>query len=216
MITCENISSQGEGFWAGTGPSPQEVGERLGSFRDAMGLHPSEFKVVVGVRRQDQMLASRYSQHSLHREAASQQDFEQRVADILEPTPVRTGHQWLYYDEVWRALGEITGPNNLLMYSQEGLSADMPGVLRDLGHRLSGDEGALLRRLDGGKAGKTTNSKSKGADSWKLGRSDRTLILNARMKRLILDHFAESNRLLVRQTGLLLDHETEQSNSVMH
>lgn len=133
IITCENISSQGEGFWAGTGPSPLEVGEQLRSFRDAAGLKPYEFKVLVGVRRQDQMLASRYSQYSLHFEDSSQEDFETRAAAILEATSIQSGHRWLYYDHVWHDLGQIFGPNSVCMYSQEGLSADLPAVLKGFG-----------------------------------------------------------------------------------
>lgn len=194
MISCENIASQSGGFWNGSGPSPSEVAKFLHGIRDAASIEANDLKILVGVRRQDQMLGSRYSEKAETDKSCSQEDFERRVKFILESGNQKPAHNWLYYDVVEQAFSYSFGKENLLMVSQEALASDPRTVIERIGGFCSKNlVDALDVAIERGKIS-SVNKKSSGSDRWKMGDVAGGLTLSPEMKDLILSHFAGSNK----------------------
>lgn len=198
MITNENINSHGEGFWGGSGPSSLNVGKYLRELRDAASVASPTFKIIFGVRRQDQMLASRYSQFASARAGCSQKDFEQRVSFILESASRLPGHRWLYYDMVKSDLEECFGEENVFIFSQEALLSDPEFVVERMGDFCSLDFSSALKEARNRGNFKSVNRKSMGKDRWKLNDVEDGFFLPEELKNSILKHFHKSNELFTK------------------
>ena len=81
VVSDENISVKAEGFWTGGGAGPERLAGRLAALRPTC-REAGPLRVIIGIRRQDQWLASRYAESSKHFPAFGQGDFDRRMAAI--------------------------------------------------------------------------------------------------------------------------------------
>ena len=97
LLSDENISISATGFWLGRGNAPTEFARRLSEL--ALGLHPglAPIKLIVGIRRQDRWLASRYAQSSTQSAAYTQQDFDRRMREVAAAPAIPSPFAWLDY-----------------------------------------------------------------------------------------------------------------------
>lgn len=201
LVSSENISLL-PSFWSGRGASPREVAERLLFLTEAAGVGSHRMKIIMGVRRQDQMLASRYSQLASARPECTQEGFEKSIAFILDKAAETAAFRWLYFDICKREIEEVVGAENLCIYPAERLASDPESVVSKLGDFCETDFlPSLKEAIAEGKLRKV-NRKSVAPDQWKLGQSKERLSLGPELKAAILDHFHESNVRFRSLTGL--------------
>ena len=203
VVSNENISSRADGFWDGSGPSPDRVATLLAKLSDAAGFPRSDVRIILGVRRQDQMLASRYAQGASVKEHYSQDGFEARVNDILNLGKALPGHQWLYYDKVLDAFESTFGHNNVLSLSVPRLEQNPEIEIARLGQFCKSDFSAVLAAAIASGKIRSVNRKSTDIEEWMLGNTQR-LVLHPNIKARILSHFAGSNFTLFNKTCISL------------
>lgn len=201
IVSNENIASQSEGFWRGTGPSPSSVAKSLLTISTAAGFKPNEIKIIFGVRRQDQMLASRYSQGSTTKPTYSQDGFNELVNELTSDTAIKSGHEWLYFDRTLELFRSIFGIENVLSYSVKDLDLQPDIVIASISGFCEFDfSEALASSIAAGKL-KSSNKKSIGTDKWILGTVNKELTVSDQLKQKILTHFDASNNRFMTMTG---------------
>jgi hypothetical protein len=83
-------------------------------------------KVIMGIRRQDQYLASRYATHGWLAEKPGQADFERQALEIIDPEKrYFMDGVWLDYSATHDLIAEVVGEKNVLLLPLEQL-ADQP------------------------------------------------------------------------------------------
>ena len=203
VVSDENISGRAIQFWHGKGPGPAQLAERLAALGQDLGHLFSTMRVVIGIRRQDQWLASRYAESSTVFENFDQQDFDQRMADISRLDPLGPVFDWLDYRKVHEVFGHALGAENLLVISMERLRSEPESTLKDLGEFVGVPE--LLqtyKKLVEHDVNVMRNKLSSGNDSWQLRRDGSLLHLTPKLQGDILARLAESNQALDRLVSL--------------
>ncbi len=188
LISDENISVLADTFWTGRDAPPDLLAERLAGLahRTPFGMP----RVIIGIRRQDQWLASRYAESSKHFPEFSQDDFTQRMARLTATEVLPGPLGWLDYDHVEKTFAAALGRENVLLLPLEQLSN--PQVFASLGDLLDLDLGSPPSAA---KAGRHRNQLSQGENVWKM-RGGGELRLEPDVQADILSRFAASNAAL--------------------
>jgi hypothetical protein len=83
-------------------------------------------KVIIGIRRQDQYLGSRYATYGWLTEAPGQDDFERQTLEIIDPEKrYFLDGVWLDYKTTHELIADVVGERNVLLLPLERL-ADEP------------------------------------------------------------------------------------------
>lgn len=203
VVSDENISGRAIEFWHSKGPGPAQLAKRLGELsQDLTDLFPTT-RVIIGIRRQDQWLASRYAESSTVFDNFCQSDFDRRLLDLSQRDPLGPVFDWLDFHKVHAIFSQALGPENLLMVSMERLGTEPESTLEDMGEFL-GELGlpGLYRKLVADDVGVVRNTLSAGNDTWRLRRDGSPLRLTPELQGAILTRLAESNRALNRLVSL--------------
>jgi hypothetical protein len=113
---------------------PCQLAAHVRGLQAAAARYDLEIRLIIGIRRQDGYLCSRYANLSDRIEGASQADFEQQVRDILNMSSrYFIDGVWLDFEATAQMLAEAVGGNNLLILSLEQLSDHPAAYLGALG-----------------------------------------------------------------------------------
>lgn len=203
IISDENISLDGKSIWLDEGPTPIEVAMRLGRWAQnsaTSGHYP--VRLILGIRRQDQWLASRYAQSAGGLDGFCQSDFERRLQRVCEQE-LQGAMQWLDYARARRALATVFGDENVLLIPIESVSMAPLQTLDSLGRFIGRPSLAEAYRRTAPKDTriKPRNRLATGPNTWKLrGGDDITLTETLSMR--IRMRFGNSNQTLASDTGL--------------
>lgn len=204
VISSENISVSRTAFWTGVHVGPETVAARLGNLVAALRVPAESVRVMIGVRRQDRWLASRYAGSSASFPDFTQHDFERRARAIIDSTTPYPAIGWLEYDRVHAAFSSVFGAHALLFIPMERLKVDASGVMESISNLLGGIDLTAAyeanRTADGAIAARNVNSRD--GESWPLRNGAGTLTLDARLASDILAHFGDSNTRFERATGV--------------
>lgn len=150
--------------------------------------------LLVSIRRQADVFASRYAQGSARRLGASQADFEERVRGYISKTqtyqqPNYHGHGITRnYEHLWRAMVETVGVENILMLPYEMMKEDLSSFMGEWLSFMNIDMSAtaLVGEAREGEKLKKRNVRSSSADRWSLRPRSRegARVVNARPTRL--------------------------------
>lgn len=128
---------------------------QLVELRSIASRHQLTIRVLIGIRRQDEILAAEYAQQSYNLLFPSQRDFESKVRTYLG-----FADEYLEYSKLFTALSEILGGHNVLMY-------DLP-TLRDRRAIEAIGEFCGLSGMQALKDWSRVNSLRSGRNSWSL------------------------------------------------
>ena len=187
ILSDENISIDSRLFWTGQGGSPRQVAERLGRIQDALKVR---IRLLIGIRRPDQWLASRYAESSKKNSTFSQADFERRVAHIVNSQQDDASYGWLDHEALQTIFVRIFGSDQVFIYATEQLADSPVKVLSAMGQFADGLDfvGCYQTLLDAGDK-VFANKLSTGANTWKLFGDDTGLRLGPTTQALILSRF---------------------------
>lgn len=194
IVAAENMSVSRTSFWKGRGVGPCQVAERLDKMRNVLGRDAQDFRIVVGVRRQDRWLASRYAGSSASFSGFSQEDFEKRLNEIASSPVLSPPYDWLDYAWVREAFARYFAKDEFMFVPTEQLDTDTATVLGKLGKFLGNID--LLAPLDAAQAPDGTARRNVHATSpnrWPLRNGKGDVTLTESLSRKILDRFARSN-----------------------
>ena len=196
VVSDENISGRAIRFWKGKGVGPEQLAERLSELRDDVRDVFPTVRVIIGIRRQDQWLASRYAESSTVFQEFDQPDFDRRISELSQKHDFEPAYQWLDFHKVHSVFSTVLGSENLLMLSMERLSVEPEIALAELGSFI----GVPMRLVHTYKDlidenGRVVRNKlSSGSDTWRMRRADSTLHLKKPSQHSILARMADSNR----------------------
>ena len=199
IVSDENISGRGIQFWHGRGPGPKQVSARLAALGQSLKDCFPTLRVIIGIRRQDQWLASRYAECSTDFDTFSQSDFSPRIETIAQLDPLGPVFDWLDYYKVYSLFSQALGRDNVFMCSVERLRAEPESTLKDLGEFV--DERNFTQVFDTlieEGVNVIRNKLSSGNNTWSLRRDRSALWLSPELQKVILTRFAESNKALDR------------------
>jgi len=191
LVSDENIAMSAGGFWQGMGPEPLRVAARIA------GIMPrGQARVVIGIRRQDQWLASRYAESSRRLAGLDQADFDRRMREIAATPSLKGPLAWLDYGGVHDRFSAALGQENVKLVSLERIVAAPADTIRELGDFIG------AARLEGARAPKPSrsgrNRLSKGPNTWRMRKGGGALRLSPEVEAALLDRFARSNDALAR------------------
>lgn len=197
VVSDENISGRAIRFWKGKGVEPARLADRLGILGAELSDLFTSCRVIVGVRRQDQWLASRYAESSTVFPDFGQQDFDRRMIDISHRKALGPVFDWLDFHKVHALLADALGIQNVLMLSMERLVAEPEAALADLGEFVGqADLLETYRKLIRDDVDVVRNSLSAGGDTWRLRRDNSLLHLSSEIRQALLGRLADSNSAL--------------------
>lgn len=206
VVANENVSLQAGGFWRGEGTAAGRLALRLADLASRLGDDFGPTRVIIGIRRQDQWLASRYSQSSKKLPDFGQADFERRMAEIADGAPLNGPLSWLDYAAVRDAFAAALGVENIMMLPLERMAAAEAETLDALGRFLGGVrfETGGREKSDPAEAyvGTRRNQRSEGENAWKMKTEGETLHLPAALAAEVLARFASSNAALGERVAL--------------
>jgi hypothetical protein len=199
IVSDENISVRSGGFWRGEGPSPERVAARISGLAGALGGRFGPVRVMLGLRRQDRWLASRYAASARHAMEFCQEDFERRLREILAERRLPGPLGWLDHARVCRAFVAQLGGHGLIVVREEKLDGRPVRTLERLGKELGGLDLARTHRRLKRKAERADTNRLAGPDgTWSFkGRSGK-LCLPKDLSTAIVARFARSNELVRR------------------
>lgn len=185
VLSHENISLGGHGLiWNSS--FRLTLGKMVGGLLDLESYLGRGFKILVTLRRQDTWLASAYVEAAPAFKNASQDDFEQRVSELLEGDSVQ--RKWLEFDYLVALLINNFGPESVKVLFQEDLKS-YPCIWKEcLGSFL--DKDIPLEVFSN--AGKR-NVRQKGVDAWELRKGLGKITLSNSLSQMIMDSFREEN-----------------------
>lgn len=202
VLSSENISSKKEGFWVGTGPDPAEISQKLLALSKLADFDPKSVKVIFGARRQDQMLASRYSQIAVTDPTYTQTGFIEKIEAIIGDDKRLPAFEWLYFDRTLQALRDAFGAENVCVYSAGLLDKEPKITIKEIGDFCNVDlTPALHESIKNGKLRNKVNKKSTDVDTWQLYNDKYGLTLPTTLKDQIISHYAESNEVFYNISG---------------
>ena len=183
--------------------SPGDARESGEADRLAQKKSPPELlplKALVGIREQDQWLASCYAEASVRFPNFGQKDFNQRMAGITELGDADPALGWLDYRGARDALAHTLGPENVLLLPLEQLSSSPVETLGQLSAFLGGID--LLGEQAAEITSQPRNQLSTGSNMWRLKRDGSPLQLDPGLQRALRQRFAASNRALADEMPL--------------
>ena len=186
LVSDENIAMSAGGFWQGRGPEPLRVAARIAEI-----LPRGQVRVVIGIRRQDQWLASRYAESSRRLGGLGQADFDRRMREIATAAILKGPLAWLDYGAVHKCFSKVLGPGNVKLVSLERIVAAPAAAIRELGEFTGAapPEGSTAPRPS--RSGR--NRLSKGPNTWRMRKGGGALHLSPEVEAALLDRFAPSN-----------------------
>lgn len=191
LVSDEDISMTAGSFWRGTGVEPARLARRLIPLGRRLGERAAPLRVIVGVREQDQWLASRYAESSRMFPEFGQADFDARLVRMAKGEPLAGPARWLDYQHVHDCFSRALGPENILLLPLERLAEKPREALADVGRFLGGID--LAARGTGSQPGRRRNRLSTGENVWRLRRDGTPLYLDPALQAAIRDRFAASN-----------------------
>ncbi len=201
LISNENISLGRGPIWRGTPVNPEEIGEKLAVIANQLPSTQPPMKIIIGIRRQDQWLASRYAESSIAFPDFCQADFDLRMKKIVMGGMNRNEFAWLDFDLVHKTFSGVFGSNNLLMVPMERLADDQTAMLGEITNFLG------VPYLLGEETGRETQSKrtnqlSIGENQWRMRKDGSCVALPPFLESALRKHFADSNRRLSEKIPL--------------
>ena len=197
LVSAENISVHPIDFWRQTNPSPEAVARRLAALADGPGAGLAPVRVLIGLRRQDQWLASRYAESGKDMPQLSQRDFDRRLAEIAAARELPGALAWLDHHHIYSAFSAALGAQNVHLYRLERIAAKPALTLEHIGRFVGGEAlGRSLRRLGGKKRGQPRNVLSLGENTWRLRGDKSELRLDPELAAAVQARFQASNRAL--------------------
>ncbi len=191
LVSDENVSVHASGFWRGHGPGPDLVARRIAEI-----LPKGETRVVIGIRRQDQWLASRYAESSKWLDGLDQADFDRRMRQIAAAASLDGPLGWLDYDRMHRAFAAGLGAENVLLVPLEQIGAAPGATIGRLAQFVGVAPPDAARPLKASRQNR--NRLSTGPDSWRMRRGGRMLRLDPEIREALRNRFAASNAALAR------------------
>jgi hypothetical protein len=166
-------------------------------------------RVIMGIRRQDQYLASRYAQHGVLAEEPGQADFERQSLEIIDPAKrYFVDGIWLDFQMTRDLIVDVLGVNGVLILPLEQLNSDRMGYFKALGGFL--DEAIGLDDATGHRL----NMRGVAPDIWRCHAqevprkfdsekpSDFEIYLSQEVKSRILATYKDSNARLASDIGI--------------
>lgn len=199
LVSNENISINAQEVWTGSGPTPATLADRVARLADRLG----GVRVLVGIRRQDQWLASRYAESAKRFPEFGQADFEERIETLCNTTP-DGALRWLDYDAAFAVLADRLGDGNVLLLPSEALSDQPEAALSRLEEFLGRRGLVSVYRAQAGSPDLRRNTLSAGQNRWMLRGRDATLALPDRLQELVMRRFAVGNRAVAEAAGVEL------------
>jgi hypothetical protein len=199
LVSNENISIAADEVWTGRGPTPTRLAERVARLADRL----DGVRVVVGIRRQDQWLASRYAESAKAFPEFCQRDFEERVARLCS-RPLEGALQWLDYDAAFAALVDHLGDGNVLLLPSEALADEPEHALGRLEEFLGHTGLVSVYRAQADSTDLRRNALSVGQNRWQMRGREAMLALPDQLEAVVLRRFADGNRLVAKAAGLEL------------
>lgn len=201
VISNENIAFGADEQWSDTPPSPADVACRLGRWVDHLGVGREHVRILLGIRRQDQWLASRYAESAKHHAHFSQAGFDRRMSELFDSRSGR-GVDWLDYDAVQSQLRAEFGEDGVHLLVAERLRSAPEAALGDLERFLDRDDLLEVYEAELARgASAERNVLSARPNTWTLRGREAELHLREDVQRLILDWYADSNRRLEQSIG---------------
>jgi hypothetical protein len=197
LVTDENVSVNATDFWKGKGAEPARLARRLGNLRRDLRESYPVLKVILGIRRQDQWLGSRYAESSKNFPGFGQADFERRMREIAAAETLDGPLAWLDYAAVREAFTAALGARNFLMLPMERLTEDPRAALRETGDFLGGID--LVARYAAAEAkgeGLRRNTLSAGEGVWALRSGKEEIRLDPGLAEALRARFAGSGAAL--------------------
>ncbi len=200
LISEENASLAAGGFWRGQGRGPDRLAPRLAALARRLGR---PLRVIVGIRRQDQWLASRYAESSRIFAQFDQADFDRRMTEIAGSDTLPGPLAWLDFAHVADTLGATLGPENVLLVPMERLRRDPSGVRSALAAFIGATDLAPVPPGPGRRrGGRKANQLSRGENLWRMRSDGSALTLVPDVQAALRARFAASNARLDVRTGL--------------
>ena len=186
LVSDENVAIGSAGFWTGTGPDPVRVARRIAE------LLPGErIRVLIGIRRQDQWLASRYAESSKRLSGLGQDDFERRMREIVATEVLKGPLAWLDYGSVRDRFAAALGPENVRLVSLERIAAEPAATVHSLEAFIGAGPDQRARSLKPSRQGR--NRLSKGPNTWRMRKGGGVLHLGPEVQAALLARFEEAN-----------------------
>ena len=208
VISHEPISVGALEAWDGTGVSPEQLSERLSEV--AVRLAPSAtVQIVVGVRRQDEWLGSRFAESCRGKLAYLGQDhLDQVVTNVLNgssPADLSGSLALLDYMRFLEALKESFGARNVHFLPVELLATDMYRYARMLSRALDRrTSGRLVRKLMRAQNDASRNTLRVGSGAWSRRDGAGKIRLDRDAAGAIRSLFESQNRAFSRAIGVNL------------
>ena len=194
LVSDENIGVDAHTLWRGRGPSPESLAARLAALAGTVAPL-GQLRVLIGVRRQDQWLASRYAESARIYPDFGQVDFDRRMARLHGMDPLSAPWRWADYAAVERAFSAALGAENVMLLSLEHVTSAPARSMNELGRFL----GVRVKRLPKRKA---RNALSLGDNTWRMRGGSGALLLKPDVQDMILERFAASNAELAARARL--------------
>ena len=189
LLSDENVGVDAHSLWRDRGPSPETIAKRLAVLSETIAPI-GRLRVLIGVRRQDTWLASRYAESSRYYPKFNQIDFDRRMARAHAARELSGPWRWTDYALVEQAFAARLGAENIRLFSLEQMAARPVLSLRALGTFL----GASLPRPPAGKR-KKRNVRAISENAWRM-QGGATLHLTTDVHDMILERYAASNAAL--------------------
>jgi hypothetical protein len=194
LVSDENIGVDAHTLWKGRGPSPESLATRLAALAETVAPL-GQLRVLIGIRRQDQWLASRYAESARSYPDFGQVDFDRRMARLGAMDALSAPWRWADYAAVERAFSDALGAENVMLLSLEHVTSAPVRSMNELGRFLN----VRIKRLPKRKA---RNALSLGENTWKMRGSGAPLVLKPDVRDMILERFAQSNADLATRVDL--------------
>jgi hypothetical protein len=201
LISDEDVSVAAGGFWRGAGAVPDLAAGRLASLGRRVDQGFGPVRVIVGIRRQDQWLASRYAESSRMFPGFGQVDFDRRMRRIADGQPLSGPLQWLDYQRVHESFVRALGEENVLLVPLERLGGSPAETLAEVGRFMGGVHLAAGGKRGGPRRGHR-NRLSQGENTWRLRRDGTPLLLTPDLEAALRARFAASNAALAAHVAL--------------
>ena len=182
VVSDENVAVGPRLFWIGRTATPEKVARRIASLQRTLPPELLPLKALIGIREQDQWLASCYAEASLRFPSFGQADFDQRMVDIAERDDMNP-LGWLDYRRARDALAHTLGPENVLLLPLERLSSAPAEILGQLSAFLGGVD--LLGEETAEIASRPSNQLSTGSNMWRLRRDGSPLQFDPGLQRAV-------------------------------
>jgi hypothetical protein len=205
LVTDENISIHWNHLWDGRGCEPDRLAGRFARLRKNLAHMVPELRVIIGIRRQDQWLASRYAESSKHHPEFGQQDFEVRMVRIAASEKLEGAFAWLDYAAVRDAFVTALGEENVLIAPMERIKQEPRAMLEEMGAFVGADLVASYETIPEEAKDHRPNQLSSGENSWQLRKDGSTIRLPPELQAALLARFTKSNRALATNLPLGFD-----------